>query len=203
MADWYYAQGTVQRGPVSIGFITDSLRSGVLKGEDLVWREGLGAWTTADQLPELASAFRVTAPPPPIPHTAAAYRYNMPASPAAMTDHIARASIRSAYSSLAIASMVLGLVAFVLLPLGSFLGIPALICGSIALTGMRRTGAREHWGMAVAGLLLGIFWTIIGALVMGAILLFVANQPAAWDLWCPQTQMAPPPVHAPFFIPNP
>lgn len=41
---WYYAQGDERRGPVGDGDFVALIRSGVVIGQTLVWREGMADW---------------------------------------------------------------------------------------------------------------------------------------------------------------
>ena len=43
--DWYYSQQGQQKGPVSTDQLSELVRSGVVAGPTLVWREGLSNWT--------------------------------------------------------------------------------------------------------------------------------------------------------------
>ncbi|HEX4124034.1 MAG TPA: GYF domain-containing protein [Tepidisphaeraceae bacterium] len=207
MADWYYAQGTVQRGPVSMEFVEDSLRSGVLRAGDLVWRQGLADWTPAGQMTELAGAMRATFAPPRLPPDppmapltppppAPSVQPQLPHAPGPSFGPAHSSPVKSPHSSLALTSMMLGLVAFILMPLGSMLGVPALVCGIIALRGMKQTGVVENRGMAIAGVALGIFWTVVGAMVVAAALLYLVLQPASFNL----STSSSPPTHAPYLM---
>lgn len=54
-----------QAGPFDPGLIASKVRAGEIKGETLVWRQGMGAWTPARELPEIAQLF--VSQPPPLP----------------------------------------------------------------------------------------------------------------------------------------
>jgi len=41
---WYYAEGGKQIGPVEESALDDLVRQGVVRGDTLVWREGMAAW---------------------------------------------------------------------------------------------------------------------------------------------------------------
>ena len=51
--EWYVARrehdGNKRYGPVSLAELRDLMDSGKVRGEDLVWREGMAAWQRADQ----------------------------------------------------------------------------------------------------------------------------------------------------------
>jgi hypothetical protein len=47
---WYYARNEKQFGPVSAGELKQLANAGDLAPDDLLWREGMEAWTTAINL---------------------------------------------------------------------------------------------------------------------------------------------------------
>ena len=61
---WYYAQNSQQLGPVPQEQLRDMLSTGSVRPSDLVWCEGMPAWTPAGQVPALRPA---PAPNPPAP----------------------------------------------------------------------------------------------------------------------------------------
>ncbi|MCI0681240.1 MAG: DUF4339 domain-containing protein [Gemmataceae bacterium] len=50
MADWYYALGNQQKGPVSLDALKQLAASGKLQRTDMVWREGMVEWKKAGQV---------------------------------------------------------------------------------------------------------------------------------------------------------
>jgi len=72
---WFYGEDGQQRGPVSLAALRDRLASGVTRGDDLVWREGMANWAPAASVPELADAAPAAAsgPPPITPAMQAGY----------------------------------------------------------------------------------------------------------------------------------
>ena len=69
---WYYAQNGQQLGPVPSEQLQSMLANGALRPTDLVWSEGLPAWTPANQVPALLPAPKPPSPapvftPPPAP----------------------------------------------------------------------------------------------------------------------------------------
>ena len=54
-AVWYYAVGNARKGPVDQATLT---RPGTLTPETLVWKAGMGNWTPAGQVAELAPVFQ-------------------------------------------------------------------------------------------------------------------------------------------------
>ena len=78
--------------------------------------------------------------------------------------------------SLAVGSLVLGIVALVFFPLGLVLGVPAVICGHAGLGAIRAepelVGGK---GMVVAGLITGYLGIAIGALsLLGFVVMVVS-----------------------------
>ena len=71
--EWYYARGNQQQGPVALQALQDLIRSGQLQPSDLVWRQGMPNWVSANQIPELFSNHSAPTPVPPSP-------YNPPAT---------------------------------------------------------------------------------------------------------------------------
>ncbi len=85
---WYYAQNGQQCGPVPGEQLRNMLSTGALRSSDLVWSDGLPAWTPAGQVPALmpAQAPRPPAPapvftPPPAPPPARAFAAPAPFQP--------------------------------------------------------------------------------------------------------------------------
>jgi uncharacterized membrane protein len=65
---WFYAKNREQMGPVDDAGIRDLVRRGVVRADDLVWNETMGAaWRKAGELPELFPAPAAFAVPPPPP----------------------------------------------------------------------------------------------------------------------------------------
>ena len=63
MSRYYIADGLVQRGPFEV---TDLPGQG-LRGETLVWKEGMDQWRRADEVEELIFAGVLGTPVPPVP----------------------------------------------------------------------------------------------------------------------------------------
>jgi membrane protease subunit (stomatin/prohibitin family) len=62
---WYVGSNGQQLGPFEPAALAQQVNSGVLTPQSLVWHQGMGQWTPAAQVPELASLFGAT--PPPLP----------------------------------------------------------------------------------------------------------------------------------------
>lgn len=81
---WYYAQNGQQFGPVPGEQMRSMISTGALRPSDLVWSDGLPAWTPAGQVPALQPA-PAPAPayvPPAAPRPAPAYAAPAPPRPA-------------------------------------------------------------------------------------------------------------------------
>ena len=53
MTEWYYSKGEVQLGPVGRDELVASFKKGEISAADLVWREGMTAWTAYGSVAEL------------------------------------------------------------------------------------------------------------------------------------------------------
>jgi len=65
-------------------------------------------------------------------------------------------------SAAAVASLALGIISLVFL--GLFAGIPAVICGHVSLSNIKKNSILTGKGMAIAGLItgyLGITWSLV------------------------------------------
>ncbi|MGQ3014210.1 MAG: SPFH domain-containing protein [Flavobacteriales bacterium] len=62
-AIWFVAINGQQQGPFDNGVLTGMAAQGQITRESLVWKTGMGAWTPAGQLPELAAIFANVPPP--------------------------------------------------------------------------------------------------------------------------------------------
>jgi uncharacterized RDD family membrane protein YckC len=67
---WYYAENGKQMGPVEESALDDLVRSGVVRDNTLVWREGMANWQ-----PHQAVRSAAVAPPPPTLPTSPDMRY--------------------------------------------------------------------------------------------------------------------------------
>lgn len=155
MAQWYYGDNGQQNGPLDDGGIRQAISDGKLTPYTMVWREGMAGWMPLLQVPELsggpvAPGYSGQAPP----------NYAVPYG-----------AMPGSTSGLAIASMVCGIVGIFmcLCYLSGLCGIPAVICGHMALKRINESavplGGR---GMAITGLILGYLDILIsvGSIVM-------------------------------------
>lgn len=56
MADWYYAQGGQQYGPISHANLSNLIAQGSVQPSDLVWRDGMANWLAVTSVSELAAS---------------------------------------------------------------------------------------------------------------------------------------------------
>ncbi|MDE6689879.1 MAG: DUF4339 domain-containing protein, partial [Prevotella sp.] len=57
--------GGQQYGPYDYPTLQKLVPTGQLTPQTLVWKQGMAAWTPAEQVPELQSLFAPATPPPP------------------------------------------------------------------------------------------------------------------------------------------
>jgi hypothetical protein len=55
-AEWHYAIGAQQHGPVTFGQIRGLVANGTLASGELVWKEGMADWEPVSSVPELAAS---------------------------------------------------------------------------------------------------------------------------------------------------
>ncbi|MBX3740020.1 MAG: DUF4190 domain-containing protein [Akkermansiaceae bacterium] len=139
------------------GSIRAAIQQGRVNLQTLVWREGMPDWLPLSQVPELSGQPLVPAGYPASPYATPTAPYQGYAQNFAPT------------SGNAIASMVCGILGLVSCLI--ILGIPAVICGHLALKQITNSplpmGGR---GMAISGLIMG-YIQIISCLV--GIVLFI------------------------------
>ena len=163
--EWYYADAAEQQHTVQEEQLPELVANGTIQRNTLVWNESMSDWKPAGEVrPDL---FEGTAAGPALSPAAP------PSSPAAATVQPGPPPQRAPTDSLAVASLVCGILAFFCL--GALTGIPAVICGHMA----RKRAAQEtlpssNAGLALAGLItgyLGIVWGVLYAIfmVMGAV----------------------------------
>jgi hypothetical protein len=64
-AQWFAAVNGAQAGPFDAGALAQQVQAGAVNRSTLVWKNGMAAWTPAEQVPELGGIF--AAVPPPLP----------------------------------------------------------------------------------------------------------------------------------------
>lgn len=159
----YIVKNKTQMGPYDIGQITQMLQSGILEKHDLYWNEGMFDWAPVGSL--MKEGDQSNPRPEYAPNTPPA----VPLSP----QFLPRNPYEQGGSEpLATWSLVLGLLG--LFCLGMLAGIPAIVCGHLALSNINRNLYLQGRGSATAGLILGylgtIWWIAVGIwwLIIGA-----------------------------------
>ena len=153
MAQWYYGSSAGQHGPVDENELRAMIASGGVGPQTLVWREGMSDWMPLQNVPD----FGIQQPAPYLPQYGGPPGY-YPGAPVPN-------------SGLAIASMVCGIAGYLTCYFVGILGIPAVICGHMALNRINSSPVPVAGrGMAIAGLILGYLGILI---TVGTILFFV------------------------------
>jgi type II secretory pathway pseudopilin PulG len=122
-------RGGQQLGPFSLDELRGALASGQVSPTDLAWWEGAPAWVPVSQVPGLTLGYA-----------------GMPGL------SVQGSAVPDPASGLATGSLILGIIS--LLGFSCFTGIPAVICGHMAIGRQKRAGANPS-GVAVAGLITG------------------------------------------------
>lgn len=63
-AVWFYTANGARRGPVTTTQLKSQVETGVVRANDLIWREGLPGWVEAGTVPELFPPGALVKPPP-------------------------------------------------------------------------------------------------------------------------------------------
>ena len=159
---WYYSKNSTQLGPVPDADFRAKLASGEVGASEMVWREGMTDWVPVSTVPEFSALLqnRMSAVP------SAGTPYAPP-----MVQGIPGGGMYATTptSGLAIASLIcgiMGLVTCLFVP-----GIPAVICGHLALKRIADTSSPvQGHGLAVAGLITGYISVLF---IVGFVLLMV------------------------------
>ena len=64
---WHVAEGGQSHGPLGMTQLAAWVAEGRLTATTMVWTAGMGGWTPAGQMPQLAALFGPPSPPPPPP----------------------------------------------------------------------------------------------------------------------------------------
>ncbi|MDG2486461.1 MAG: DUF4190 domain-containing protein [Roseibacillus sp.] len=150
---WFYAKDGSREGPISLEQLQKILRENGVPLTTAVWTEGMDQWRPANEIQEVVAGVSggyVVQPPP------GAYVHMGPPQP----------------NGLAIASMVLGIVGLLAIPI--VCSIAAVICGHIARSQIRQGEGRVGGdGMTMTGLITGylglVIYGALGALFFYAI----------------------------------
>ena len=153
MAQWYYGSSAGQHGPVEENELRAMIASGGVGPQTLVWRDGMNDWVPLQSVAEFGGQ-SISPYPAPYPAPPAYYPQGQMVN-----------------SGLAIASMVCGIAGYLTCWFVGILGIPAVICGHMAINQINNSPVPVAGrGMAIAGLILGYLGILI---TLGAVLSFV------------------------------
>ncbi len=143
MHEFYYLDSQQQvQGPVTLEQLSELHQNGILQDNSLVAPAGSVNWSNCASV--LTSAKNQIPPVPP----ATGFRGEKKTS------------------GLALASLILGLAGFLC---SCLTGLPALVCGILALNQIRKSPAMEGRGMAIAGISLGALSLVLLVLSLPAI----------------------------------
>lgn len=151
---WYYAKDGGREGPVSLDELRVILNENVVPLTTVVWTEGMDQWRPAYEVPQLGTGGggQVVQPTP-----------GMGLSMGAPQS-----------SGLAIASMVLGLVGLLFVPI--VCSIAAVICGHMARSQIRQGEGRVGGdGMAMTGLITGYLGLVIYLALLVIIMVMIVQ----------------------------
>lgn len=148
MQHWFYGENGQQTGPIDDSGLHALIASGQIGPATLLWREGMPGWLTLEQL-RASGGINPYTPP----------------------QFAGYGMINAPTSGLAITSLVCGIVSLVTCMV--ILGIPAVICGHLAMSQIANSptpvGGR---GMALAGLVCGYLSVLM--LLCFAVMMIVA-----------------------------
>lgn len=159
MSVWYYGRADQQHGPVDEQVLRGKIASGEVPGDWLVWREGMNEWQPVVKVPELQGG------------TTGAGIYAAPGTAGVAGPAVAGPVLYyPPTNGLAIASMICGIVSVLMLLcyLGALTGIPAVICGHMALKRIAESPVPQAGrGMAIAGLVTGYIGIATSVMLVG------------------------------------
>lgn len=158
MSDWYYGRTGAPEGPVDEATLRERVVAGLIPADTLVWKRGMAEWQPLSAHPEW-SALVVRDPvvSGPLESPQSTEQLFVPTGLPVPQGNMRRTS------GLAIASLVCGLMGFITCFITA---IPAVICGHLALSEMRRDPQVDGRGMAIVGL-------VTGYLILGGTVLYV------------------------------
>jgi flagellar basal body-associated protein FliL len=156
----YVYKNEQQLGPFDESQISEALSRGEFSSEDLAWKEGLNGWVMLGDL--LQNTQKMTAPAeerPPV------YSNLTPQSISDSGAHI-QTIVVNKNEPLSIWALVLGILSLVSVLLGFIPGIPAVICGHLGLSRIKRQPFLGGRGMAIAGLITGYLGIMVSCIFL-------------------------------------
>jgi type II secretory pathway pseudopilin PulG len=156
----FIAENEQQKGPFTEDQLRKMLAEGKLSPTDLAWHEGLSGWLPLNQILDISTT-QPGITPPPVPSR----RFN-PTGP-------------GKNEPLATWSLVLGCLSLVGCTL--FAAIPALVCGHVAMSRIKRNPSAGGRGKALGGLITG-YLSILIALIVVPLLVILATPGVEYGL---------------------
>jgi amino acid transporter len=141
----YVHRNEEQLGPYTVAEVKSQLTSGALSLHDHVWWKGQKEWVPLRGSPVLRPGFKD-------PEDAPVKKEEGPAG----------------ISSFSIAAVVAGL----LFPLSFFTSLPAILFGHCALSEIKKNPRRTGRRLAIVGLCLGYFFTLVNVVAVGCWIYF-------------------------------
>jgi len=179
MIEWFYGKEGRQFGPIDEATLRARVASGEIGSDDLVWREGMERWQPLKEVAELGGAAPMPSVDSPLPPTESSGDEGVPPpvpnSPYATPEARPEGAMYRPGPGVpvtngpAIASLVCGILSIVFFCLfgGIFFGIPAVICGHIAMSSLNRPdNLQQGRGLAIAGLVCGYCGLVILILML-------------------------------------
>jgi hypothetical protein len=165
----FVVRGTEQAGPFTEAEIRSQLASGAITGDTMVWWEGLPEWAPLSRTPLGAPA----AVPPAVPFAAP------PAPPpTAIPPTVSASGIPPRTSTLAIVSLISGIIGLMCWPTALILGIVAVVTGNMARGKMRKDPTESGNGLALAGLVIGyieIALAVVGIAIYALVMIYAVH----------------------------
>ncbi|MES2439428.1 MAG: DUF4190 domain-containing protein [Verrucomicrobiota bacterium] len=153
MVQWYYGENGQQAGPVTESDLSALIASGRIGPMTLLWREGMPRWLTLSQISAEGGLLSAQSPQ--------FMGYNM---------------MNPTTSGYAIASLVCGIVGLVSCLV--FVGIPAVICGHLAMNQIANSRSMVVGrGMALTGLVCGYLCVLIMLSFVTMMIFGIASRP--------------------------
>ncbi|MDB4508210.1 GYF domain-containing protein [Akkermansiaceae bacterium] len=167
MSEWFYGREGQQYGPIDEASMKGRIATGEVGPHDLVWKESMEKWLPLSQVSELSSGLPAASDSP----------YATPNSNPVAGVSPAAMPMGPSTSGLAIASLVCGILAVLAscYVVGMIFGIPAVICGHLAMKRTKNLLQPEGGkGMAIAGLICGYIGCAItlAAVIFGVVMYF-------------------------------
>lgn len=169
MSEWYYGKDGQQYGPVDEATLKARAATGEIAFSDLIWKEGMEKWLPMSQIPELSETTSIAAAP--------VSPSGSPEAPSVNPLVGGAIPLALPTSGLAIASLVCGILSLIICYINGLFGLPAVICGHMAMKRTRPDSQppRNGRGMAIAGLICGYIGIAIQTAIIAIIGFAVSN----------------------------